>query len=197
MHVSVGAVAAIVPRSAISNAGHSEETWRHSLVLNAGRRPPLLQKFSRRVVAGVWNWLQRKICSAVLCKKASPYSILRWTCVLREDGHGDIDISSRARDRVSPPLNGIRRANLRNHTDDKGNKKTRLHAANPFRFQTNRTSPFLFQVPASSSRPSIDQGCGKTPTQLGSDLRCWKLLGHVFQFSQISADASAFQLTLH
>ena len=33
-------------------------------------------------------------------------------------------------------MNGIRRANLRNHTDDKGNKKTRLHALQSVRTAT-------------------------------------------------------------
>ena len=36
VHVSVGTVTAIVPGSAISNAGNSEEPWSHPLVLNAG-----------------------------------------------------------------------------------------------------------------------------------------------------------------
>jgi hypothetical protein len=46
---------AIVPGSVLSNAGHREETRSHTLILNAMKRSPLLQKFSWRVVRRVWN----------------------------------------------------------------------------------------------------------------------------------------------
>jgi hypothetical protein len=72
VHVSVGPVTAIVPGPTVSNAGNSEETWRHPLVLNAGRRLSLLQKFSRRIVAGVWNRLDGEVCPAVFGKEAPP-----------------------------------------------------------------------------------------------------------------------------
>src|SRR3954454_13400501 len=47
IHVFVGPVTAVVPRSPIANAGHCEETWRHPLVLNTRRWMLLCKKSGR------------------------------------------------------------------------------------------------------------------------------------------------------
>jgi len=104
VHETAGAVAAIVPSAAVSDAGHGEKTGRHSSVLYVSRGPHFLKEDCGRIIARIRNRFYRQIGTVIPCPKLTTGRSLRGSRVFLEDRYGNIDTQPGFRNCVSSPL---------------------------------------------------------------------------------------------